>query len=430
MTPSARISAAIEVLADIAERRRPAGDSLKDWGLAHRFAGSKDRASIASHVYDALRVKSSAAWIMGEETPRALVLGSLRQIRGMDADAIAALCTGEGHGPAALSEAEQTRLRTATLDDAPDHVRGDYPEWLAEHFAAAFGDQAVAEGRALADRAPVDLRINRLKGDRDKAAKMLSHLEPEMTPLSPLGLRLKTSADGRGPSLSAESAYVRGFVEVQDEGSQLAALIAGAKPGMQVLDLCAGGGGKTLALAAEMDNKGQVYARDTDGRRLMPIYPRLDRANVRNVQVRAPKGMKDVLTDCVARCDLVLVDAPCTGTGTWRRNPDAKWRTRPGALEQRMSEQDEVLANAAQYVKAGGVLAYITCSLLRAEDEDRIDAFLSAHADFLPLDAAHMARRAGLPALAEFASTHGVGLRLSPRVSGTDGFYIALLLKQ
>jgi 16S rRNA (cytosine967-C5)-methyltransferase len=161
----------------------------------------------------------------------------------------------------------------------------------------------------------------------------------------------------------------------------------------------------------------------------MPIYPRLERANVRNVQVRAPKGATDVLADCVKRCDLVLVDAPCTGTGTWRRNPDAKWRTRPGALTQRLSEQDEVLERAEKYVKQGGVLAYITCSLLRAENEERIDAFLAAHGDFLPLDAAHIARRAGLPQLAEHGSPHGVGLRLSPRTSGTDGFYVALLLR-
>ncbi len=429
MTPSARISAAIEILADIAERRRPAADALKDWGLGHRFAGSKDRAAIASHVYDALRVKSSAAWIMGEDTPRAIVLGSLRLMRGLDADAIAALCTGETHAPALLSDEEKRRLAEETLDDAPDHVRGDYPDWLADHFAAAFGEHAVAEGRALAGRAPIDLRVNRLKGDRDKAAKMLAHLSPEETALSPLGLRLNAGADGRGPSLSAEPAYVRGFVEVQDEGSQIAALIAGAKPGLQVLDYCAGGGGKTLAMAAEMGNKGQVYAYDSEGRRLMPIYPRLERADVRNVQVRAPKGSKDVLADIEGRCDLVLIDAPCTGTGTWRRNPDAKWRTRPGALEQRMKQQDEVLAASAKYVKAGGVLAYITCSLLRAEDEDRIDAFLAAHADFLPMDAAHMARRAGLPELAEHASPHGAGLRLSPRTSGTDGFYVALLLK-
>lgn len=429
MIPSARLSAAIDILADLDARRRPAADALKEWGLAHRFAGSKDRAAIASLVYDALRVRASAAWVMGEETPRAILLGSLRLLRGHSAEEIAALCTGEGHAPAALSEAESARLAAASLEGAPDHVVGNYPEWLAAPFARAFGGEAAEEGRALADRAPVDLRVNTLKGDRAKAMKALAHLSPEETPMSPLGLRLRVGADGRGPSLSAEPAYVRGFVEIQDEGSQLAALIAGAKPGMQVLDLCAGGGGKTLALAAAMDNKGQIYATDDDGRRLMPIYPRLERANVRNVQVRAPKGGRDVLADCDKRCDLVLVDAPCTGTGTWRRNPDAKWRTRPGALEQRMKEQDEALEAAARFVKPGGALAYVTCSLLVEEDEDRVAAYLARHDDFLPLDAAHMARRAGLADLSRFASPHGAGLRLSPRTSGTDGFYVALLTR-
>ena len=429
MTPSARLSAAIEILGDLTERRRPAADAIKEWGLAHRFAGSKDRASIASHVYDALRVRSSASWIMGAETPRAILLGSLVLMRGLDVEAIAAMCSGEAHAPAPLEDDERTRLTSHNLDDAPDHVKGDYPEWLAEAFADVFGADAVAEGRALTERAPIDLRANRLKGDREKSLKALAHLNAEETPLSPVGIRLHVGADGRGPSLSAEPSYVRGLVEVQDEGSQLAALIAAAKPGQQVLDFCAGGGGKTLALAAEMDNKGQIYATDNDGRRLMPIYPRLERANARNVQVRAPKGTKEVLSDIIGRCDLVLIDAPCTGTGTWRRNPDAKWRTRPGALEQRIKEQDEVLGSAAQYVKTGGVLVYVTCSLLKAENEDRIAAFLEAHGDFLPLDAAHMARRANLPDLARFASPHGAGLRLTPRTSGTDGFYIAALLR-
>lgn len=429
MIPAARLSAAIDILDDLVTRRRPVAEAIKDWGQRNRFAGSKDRAAIASHVYDALRVKSSASWIMGTETSRAILLGSLVLMRGMDQETIAALCTGEAHAPTPLTEDEHARLTDATLDNAPDHVKGDYPEWLASAFADVFGADAVAEGRALAERAPIDLRANALKGDREKALKALAHLNPEVTPLSPLGIRLLVGADGRGPSLNAEPTYMRGLVEIQDEGSQLAALIAAAKPGQQVLDFCAGGGGKTLALAASMDNKGQIYATDNDGRRLMPIYPRLERANARNVQVRAPKGAKDVLADIVGRCDLVLVDAPCTGTGTWRRNPDAKWRTRPGALEQRIKEQDDVLASAAQYVKAGGVLVYITCSLLKAENEDRIAAFLEAHADFLPLDAAHMARRAGLEDLARFASPHGAGLRLSPRTSGTDGFYIAALLK-
>ena len=429
MIPAARIAAAIEVLSDIEARRRPAADAMKDWGLAHRFAGSGDRAAISALVYDALRRKSSSAWLMGESSPRAEAIGALRQTRGLDADAVAALFTGEGHAPAKLTDAERQRLGSVDLSGAPAHVAGDFPEWLATHFEASFGAAAADEGRALAERAPVDLRANLLKTSREKALAQLSHLAPEPTPLSPVGLRIAIRADGRGPALGAEPAYVKGLFEVQDEGSQLAALLAEAKPGMQVLDLCAGAGGKTLALAAAMDNQGQIYVTDSDGRRLTPIFDRLARSGARNVQVRAPRGETDVLGDLVGRCDLVMIDAPCTGSGAWRRNPDAKWRIRPGALEQRIKDQDETLERAVRFVKRGGRIVYVTCSVLRPENEDRIAAFLSRHDDMLPVDAKTQARAAGLSPLAEHASPFGPGFRLSPRATGTDGFYVATLAR-
>ena len=429
MIPAARIAAAIEVLSDIEARRRPAADAMKDWGLAHRFAGSGDRAAISALVYDALRRKSSSAWLMGESSPRAEAIGALRQTRGLDADAVAALFTGEGHAPAKLTDAERQRLGSVNLSGAPAHVAGDFPEWLATHFEASFGAAAADEGRALAERAPVDLRANLLKTSREKALAQLSHLAPEPTPLAPVGLRIAIRADGRGPALGAEPAYVKGLFEVQDEGSQLAALLAEAKPGMQVLDLCAGAGGKTLALAAAMDNQGQIYATDSDGRRLTPIFDRLARSGARNVQVRAPRGETDVLGDLVGRCDLVMIDAPCTGSGAWRRNPDAKWRIRPGALEQRIKDQDETLERAVRFVKRGGRIVYVTCSVLRPENEDRIAAFLSRHDDMLPVDAKTQARAAGLSPLAEHASPLGPGFRLSPRATGTDGFYVATLAR-
>jgi 16S rRNA (cytosine967-C5)-methyltransferase len=429
MIPAARVAAAIEVLSDIETRRRPAADAMKDWGLAHRFAGSGDRAAISSLVYDALRRKSSSAWLMGEATARAEILGALKQTRGLDVDAVALLFTGEGHAPSQLTEAERELLATADLIRAPAHVAGDFPEWLALEFEGSFGADAADEGRALADRAPVDLRANLLKTTRDKTLAALAHLSAEPTPLSPVGLRIAIRADGRGPALGAEPAYVKGLVEVQDEGSQLAALIAEAKPGMQVLDLCAGAGGKTLALAAAMDNHGQIYATDGDGRRLAPIFDRLARSGARNVQVRAPRGQSDVLADLDGRCDIVMIDAPCSGSGAWRRNPDAKWRMRPGALEQRMKDQDETLESAMRFVKRGGRIVYVTCSVLRAENEDRAAAFLSRHDDMLPVDAASQARSAGLPALAGHASRFGPGFRLSPRATGTDGFYIATLTR-
>jgi 16S rRNA (cytosine967-C5)-methyltransferase len=178
-----------------------------------------------------------------------------------------------------------------------------------------------------------------------------------------------------------------------------------------------------------MENKGQIYATDRDGRRLAPIWDRMERAGVRNVQVRAPKGPQDILADLEGTCDLVVVDAPCTGAGTWRRNPDAKWRVRPGAVDQRVTEQDAVLRAAARYVKAGGRIAYVTCSVLRVENEARVEAFLAGNADFLPVDMAHAARKAGVPQLAGHVSTLWPGLRLSPATAGTDGFYVALLAK-
>jgi len=428
MTPAARVAAAIEILEDIQIRRRPAPDALKDWGLAHRFAGSGDRAGISSLLYDALRKKASSSWMMGADTARAQMIGALRQTRAMGVEAVAELFTGEGHAPPPLSAEERARVEGGDLAGAPLPIAGDFPQWLAPAFAEAFGADAEAEGRALAERAPVDLRVNISRTSREKALDQLAHLHPTPTPLSPVGLRIAPRPDGRGPALSAEPAYIKGLVEVQDEGSQLAALLSGAKPGMQVLDLCAGAGGKALALAAMLDNQGQVYATDTDGRRLAPIFSRLERSDARNVQVRAPKGSQDILYDLQGHMDLVFVDAPCTGSGAWRRNPDAKWRIRPGALETRLREQVETLDSAARYVEPGGRLVYVTCSVLKSENEDQVAAFLERQPKFLPLDARQMARDAGLPELAERASKLGAGLRFSPLTTKTDGFFVAGLI--
>lgn len=429
MTPGARVAAAIEVLQEIDERRRPVADALTDWGRSHRFAGSKDRTAIASLVYDALRRKASAAHIMGATTPRAILLGTLRLVRGTSLDEARALFSGEGHAPAPLSDDEAQRYTSGDLAGVPAHIAGDFPDWLEPSLVAVFGENVVAECAALATRAPLDLRVNTLKMTRDKALARLAHLGAEPTALSPIGLRLPLAPDGRPPALGAEPAFVKGLVEVQDEGSQLAALLSSAGPGEQVLDFCAGAGGKSLALAALMENRGQVYATDRDGRRLMQSHARIERAGVRNVQLRPPRGGADVLADLHARCDLVAVDAPCTGSGTWRRNPDAKWRIRPGALEQRIGEQDEVLAEAVRFVKPGGRLLYVTCSVLREENEDRIAGFLASHPEFSSVPAAQMVERARLPQLTRFASPFDFGLRLSPLTSETDGFFIALLTR-
>ena len=230
----------------------------------------------------------------------------------------------------------------------------------------------------MASRAPLDLRVNTLKAKREKVLGSTAHLGTTPTPWSPIGLRIELGADARNPGIHAEEDFIKGAIEVQDEGSQLAALLSGAKPGEQVIDLCAGAGGKTLALAAMMQGKGRLIATDHDKRQLAPIYERLSRAGVHNADVRTPKGPNDTLSDIHASADLVLIDAPCTGTGTWRRNPDAKWRMRPGALEVRLKDQIAVLDRAADLVKPGGRIAYITCSVLPQENGEQVRALYDA----------------------------------------------------
>lgn len=432
MTPAARLSAAIEVLGEIDARRRPAADALKDWGLSHRFAGSGDRAAIAGLVYDALRRRASSTFVMGEEAPRAVLLGMLRLERGLSADAVAALADGSRFAPAPLTDAERERLNAASLRGAQPWIAGDYPEWLDPHLAMVFGDERAEEGAALARRAPLDLRVNALKGDRDEALAAMPDLGTQPTRWSPFGLRIMLGAGSRSPAIHAEPAFIKGLIEIQDEGSQLAALLAGAQPGGQVVDLCAGAGGKTLALAAQMDNRGQIYATDTDKRRLAPIHARLERAGVRNVQVRTPHGSADVLAELRGNADLVLIDAPCTGTGSWRRNPDAKWRMRPGALTQRINEQAEILDQAAGLVKPGGRIAYLTCSVLNEENGAQIRAVLARHDDLAtvsPTDVIGvLGERAFLFRHAALMSREG--LLMTPRRTDTDGFYVSVLSRR
>jgi 16S rRNA (cytosine967-C5)-methyltransferase len=429
MIPGARLAAAIEIVGDIEENRRPAADALKHWGLRHRFAGSTDRAAIAGLVYDALRRRASAAFLMGRGTPRAILLGMLKLERGLDVGAIAALCEGTRHAPLALEGEERARLATASLDGAPPHVRGDYPEWLDQYFAGTFGEERADELAALGSRAPLDLRVNALKADREAVAAALAEFNPVPTRWSPFGLRIRLAADAKSPAIHAEAVFLKGQIELQDEGSQLAALLPAAEPGEQVVDLCAGAGGKTLALAARMENRGQIFATDTDKRRLAPIHARLERAGARNVQVRTPRAGTDVIADLEGRADLVLIDAPCTGTGVWRRNPDAKWRIRPGALAVRVQEQVAALDRAATLVKPGGRIVYATCSVLEEENGAQVRAFLTRHDEFAIVPPAE-----GMSALGERAFLFRRAVRLSdegllmtPLRTDTDGFFVAML---
>ncbi|MBR1220610.1 RsmB/NOP family class I SAM-dependent RNA methyltransferase [Bradyrhizobium sp. U87765 SZCCT0131] len=429
MTPAARLSAAIEVLSAIDAQRIPAASALKDWGTAHRFAGSGDRAAIAGLVFDVLRRRASSAYLLDADTPRGRALGMLRLERGLDDAAIAALCDGSRFAPEPLTDAERTALATRTLDGAPAHIAGDYPEWLEASLTRVFGDARAEEAAAMARRAPLDLRVNTLKSTPDKALAALKHLGATPTSWSSLGLRIALGADARNPGVQAEEIFIKGGVEVQDEGSQIAALLTAAKPGEQVIDLCAGAGGKTLALAAMMQGRGRLIATDHDKRQLAPIHERLSRAGVHNAEVRAPKGAADPLADIRASADLVVIDAPCTGTGTWRRNPDAKWRMRPGALEVRLKGQAEVLDRAADLVRPGGRIVYITCSVLAEENGDQVRAFLARQPSFTVISPTQVAAALGDRADAFLAATQvsAEGLLMTPRGTGTDGFFVSVL---
>jgi 16S rRNA (cytosine967-C5)-methyltransferase len=432
MTPAARLSAAIDVIATVEAQRVPAAQALKEWGTAHRFAGSGDRAAISGLVWDVLRRRASSAHLMGNETPRARVLGMLKLERGMDADTIAALCDGGRFAPEPLDDAERAALASGSLQGAPAHIAGDYPEWLDAQFAAVFGEDRVAEATAMASRAPLDLRVNTLKAKREKVLGSLKHLGAKLTSWSPIGLRIELAADARNPGIHSEEDFVKGAVEVQDEGSQLAALFSAAKPGEQVVDLCAGAGGKTLALAAMMGGKGRLIASDRDKRQLAPIHERLSRAGVHNCEVRAPKGEAEPLVDIKASADLVLIDAPCSGTGTWRRNPDAKWRMRPGALEVRLKDQFEVLNRAAAMVKPGGRIAYITCSVLPAENNEQVRAFTARHPEFSVVPPEEIASVLWDKAedFAQAALSSEEGWLMTPRRTGTDGFFVSVMRKR
>ncbi len=362
-------------------------------------------------------------------TPRALLLGSLRLQQGLASPSIAALFSGERFAPEPLTDGERARLDTANLDGAPRDVAGDCPPFVLPELEAALGDDLIPELKALARRAPLDLRVNTLRGPREAVLPALEGYGAAPTPHAPQGLRVPVGADGRGPALHVEAEFLDGWYEIQDEGSQMAALLADARAGETLVDLCAGGGGKTLALAAATANGARLIATDGDPRRLAPIHERLRRSGA-EAEVRTPRGGKmrtDVLTDLDGTVDRVLVDAPCTGSGTWRRNPDAKWRLRPGSLATRQAEQATVLDRAARLVRPGGRIVYVTCSLLPSENDDAVAGLLTRTGGaFATVPSADLLA----PAPASFReavrrTAHGV--QMTPLRTGTDGFYVAMV---
>lgn len=387
MTPAARVQSAIELLDLVIDAAKaqgaPADRILAEWFKAHRFAGSKDRRAIRELVFAAIRACGPVP-----------TGGRAAMLRLAENDpAVAGLFDGSSYGPAAIAEGEEPA------------ERGVAPRWLAERLADS--DIRGLEAEALLERAPLDLRVNTLKASPSELRLPM----PAVPTDAPQGLRLES-----GTPVEQWDAWREGLIEVQDTGSQLACFAIAARPGEMVIDLCAGGGGKTLALAAAMENQGRLLATDTDRQRLSRLMPRAARAGATMIETRLLDPGRELagLVDVAGQADAVLVDAPCSGTGTWRRNPEARWRLTPDTLDRLLATQARLLDVAVKLVRPGGRVVYVVCSLLDAEGAELFDAFLARHP-----------RLSATPLDLPLGVARGQGTRLSPFRDGTDGFFIA-----
>ncbi len=426
MTPAARLQAAIDLVSELDTFSKPGDVVVQQYFRTRRYIGSKDRRAIAERVWRIVRHHARLGWRLtnGSSSSRLKVLADAMLTENETLASLDALCSGETYAPPPLDDRERICLQTVLErpeQDAPVHVRTECPDWLWPYFTDLYGDDAESELAAFNNEASVDLRVNTLKADRDGVRESLEDdgHTVQNTPLSPVGLRL----NGR-VALGNSSVFKDGLVEVQDEGSQIAALLTEAQTDHDVLDFCAGGGGKTLAIAAAMKGKGRIVAADVDETRLNKAKPRLKRAGVHSVTTRVlDPANTNWLHKRRKSFDRVLVDAPCSGIGAWRRQPDVRWRLTPKDLDQYLLTQDQVLNQGGRMVKPGGRLVYVTCSLLRQENEDRIEGFLDRHDHFHVLSVAEVWRQV-------FGSRYpgrGRTLRLTPRRHQTDGFFVAVL---
>jgi 16S rRNA (cytosine967-C5)-methyltransferase len=417
MTPAARLQAVIDILEGLESTAQPADRFLRDWFRARRFAGSADRREIGEQVFQILRRRSVLGWRMASDRPRALVIGSLLA-RAEDPEAHFA---GHRYGPATLTEAERAAIARPPSTDMPLHVRGVFPEFLMSELQRRFGDALPAEMQALSERAPVDLRVNTLKARRDDVLHILrgEGIGAEQTSFAPNGIRI---APGKGSAvLQRNRLFLSGAFEFQDEAAQIAALLCNAKLGQHVLDLAAGAGGKSLALAASMQNEGKIVASDV---RKGPLDELRERAARAGADIVAPRLANELRNETF---DTVLLDAPCSGTGTWRRQPELRWRLTSTRLDELNALQDLLFDQAGRHTTRGGRLVYATCSVLPRENQERVAAFLERNAGFRVVPALSAWRKSGVsqvpPGLAEF-------FEASPHRTGTDGFFVAVLRRE
>jgi 16S rRNA (cytosine967-C5)-methyltransferase len=419
MHPNALLELATELLHQVLQLQHPADSVVSDFFRRERALGLRERHTLAETTYAVLRQRPLFQHLAqsgkGEMERRLAILGWQGN---------------EGFLRAALSEPERQWLEQVSAVDRsalPEKLRHNLPEWLTEPLKQALGDEFWAFVERMASGAPLDLRVNTFKAKREEvqAALQAAGVEATPTPYSPIGLRVQGK-----PALHKLDVFLRGDVEVQDEGSQLLALITDAKRGEMVADFCAGAGGKTLALGAAMRNTGRLYAFDTSGHRLAALKPRLARSGLSNVYpIQIAHERDDRIKRLAGKLDRVLVDAPCSGLGTLRRNPDLKWRQSPQAVEELRAKQAAILASASRLVKSGGRLVYATCSLLEAENEAVAQAFNAERdADFTPLPVAELLVRAQVADAQKLVQ--GDCLRLWPHRHGTDGFFAAAWVRR
>jgi len=403
---------AIEILEGLDATAQPLDRFVKAWFRSRRFAGAKDRREIAETVFAVQRARARLAHRMGSAAPRALVIGLAAQ-QGADMDA---LFSG-GYGPAPLNGEERAAL-AAPVSDLPDWVRGEYPQWLDGELKRAFGPRLMDEMGALQTRAPVDLRVNTLKATRPDVLAGLKDqgFAAQPTPWSPVGVRIAAGAGSA--ALARSQMFAAGAFEFQDEAAQIAALLAGARPGMAVLDLAAGAGGKALAMAAAMRNQGTIVAFDDKPERLAPLAQRAARAGAGIIAIADRRGGPAWGGREAGGFDVAFVDAPCSGTGTWRRQPELRWRLTPQRLAVLTRIQDGLLDEAVRHAAPDGLIVYATCSVLPVENRDRVAAFLARHPDFQPVNLAQVWGANPPPGL------YG-DFQASPALTGTDGFFAA-----
>jgi len=387
----------------------PADETLSRYFRAHRGLGQSERAFIAETVFAVLRRKRSLEAAAGSDQPRLLVAAALVRVLGYSGRALAGLFDDE----------LIARLRAAKTESFPPAVRAELPDWLWLRLVAAHGEtEAMHLAQALANPAPLDVRVNLARASRDEVLAQLqaSGLEPRATPYSPAGIRLAGK-----PPINRHALFKEGLVEVQDEGSQLIAWLLAPRRGEMIADYCAGAGGKTLAAAALMRGTGRIYAFDTSPKRLASLAPRAARAGITNVHCVVLAAGQDARVKRLAgKLDRVLVDAPCSGFGTLRRNPELKWRYDEKAVSELAAKQGRILAAAGRLVKPGGRLVYATCSILQEENESVAAAFLAEHREFEPVGSA------GLLAAQRIELDTGEHLKLSPQRHATDAFFAAV----